>query len=99
SGRLAVTVIVCTGLAVGVQAPIWQSSGQLSSTCRFPSSQLSGTVTLLFPQMVQNCVHPSFGFRFPSSHSSPASVIPLPHNAGVVVDVVDPVAMVVVVVM
>jgi hypothetical protein len=52
-----------------------------------PSSQVSGAVMLLFPQMTQ-ALQPSPGLVLPSSHSSPASVMPLPHVAASVVVVV-----------
>jgi hypothetical protein len=49
-----------------------------------PSSQLSGAVVTPLPQTVQKEVQPSLGSRLPSSHSSPCSCTPLPHDGGAV---------------
>src|SRR5262245_26479666 len=66
-----------------------QSAGQLSRPSWLPSSQLSGAVMCPLPQIVQKEVQPSLGFRLPSSHSSPGSWTPLPHDGGVVDVVVE----------
>src|SRR4029453_17046663 len=95
SGRLDTIVKDCSPV-VGSHCSMRQSSGQLSSRSRFPSSQVSGRVMIELPQMVHDVVQPSFGSVSPSSHSSPASSVPFPQTgAGVVVVVVVEVVVVV----
>jgi hypothetical protein len=94
-GMMLMVVKDCSPV-VGSHCSMRQSSGQLSSRSRFPSSQVSGAVTIELPQMVHDVVQPSFGSVSPSSHSSPASSLPFPQTGvGVVVVVVEVVVVVV----
>src|SRR5262245_49490621 len=88
SARLLTIVRDC-GVSVGSHCAISQLGGQLSLRSRFPSSQLSGRVMFPSPHFVQKFVQPSFVLSLPSSHSSPASTVLLPHIGGLVVVVVE----------
>src|SRR5262249_16944872 len=92
------TRVAGSWVVVGSHASIVQSAGQESNSSRFPSSHVSGGVTIWLPHTVQALVHPSLGSVLPSSHSSSPSTVPLPHPAGRVVVVVVDVVLVVVVV-
>src|SRR5262245_39072511 len=88
SPRLAVMVTTCTSSTVGWHGSMRQFAGHGSPGPTSVLSQLSGAVTTSLPQIVQKFVQPSSGSVFPSSHSSPGSRKALPHDAGIVVELV-----------